>query len=82
MVAGALEVQKLPRIFSAVKSASKEASIAAGQQDPEAVLSLKGTHCQGSAVQQKLLQEEELNMEHSKNKQKPKSSGQVKQSSQ
>lgn len=83
MVAGAFGVQKLPRIFSAdCYSALKEDSMAAGRQDPEALLSLKGAHCQGSAVQQKLLQEKELNKELSEIKHKPKDSGQVKQRNQ
>lgn len=56
--------------------------MAAGRQNPEALLSLKGAHCQGSAVQQSLLQEKELNMALSKNKHKPENSGQVKQRSQ
>lgn len=51
-------------------SASKE-DMAAGRQNPEALLSLKGAHCQGSAAaQQNLLQDKELNVELSKDKRK------------
>lgn len=52
-------------------SASKE-DMAAGPQNPEALLSLKGAHCQGSAAQQNLLQDKELNTELSKDKGKAK----------
>lgn len=52
-------------------SASKE-DMAAGPQNPEALLSLKGAHCQGSAAQQNLLQDKELNTELSKDKAKAK----------
>jgi hypothetical protein len=55
-------------LLSDCHSASKEDSMAAGGQNPEALLSLKGAHCQGSAVQQNLLQEKELNMQLSTNK--------------
>lgn len=50
-------------------SASKE-DMAAGPQNPEALLSLKGAHCQGSAAQQNLLQDKELNTELSKTKER------------
>jgi hypothetical protein len=46
--------------------------MAAGRQNPEALLSLKGAHCQGSAAQQNLLQDKELNVELSKHKGKAK----------
>lgn len=52
------------------------------RRHPEALLSLKGAHCQGSAVKQNLLQGREANVDISRNKRNPKTSGPVKQKNQ